>query len=176
DLTSHSLNLADVAPTFGGKVPSPKEEAQEAHAKGHPTKAQATKALTKGVTTAITAKAAAKKVSSSELLLPTAKLQVDRLHGMNATLRYHADEIKAQTLPLKQVGLQLQLRNDVLRVDPFALTLPEGKIAGTLVLDARERVPAEQLDARLTHVQLAQFHTKGTTKPPLEGTLVGRLK
>jgi uncharacterized protein involved in outer membrane biogenesis len=29
---------------------------------------------------------------------------------------------------------------------------------------------------RLTHVQLAQFHTKGTTKPPFEGALVGRLR
>jgi len=176
DLTSHSLNLADLGPTFGGKAPSAKEEAQAAHAKGHPTKAQATKALTQGVTTALTAKAASQKVSSSTLLLPTAKLQVDRLRGLNATLRYRADEIKSQTLPLKQVSLRLQVRNDVLRLDPFAFTLPEGKIAGTAVIDARERVPAEQLDVRLTHVQLAQFHTKGTTKPPLKGTLVGRLK
>ena len=176
DLTSHSLNLADIGPTFGGKAPSAAEEAQAAHAKGHPTNAQAKKAIAKSVATALTAQGAAKKVSSNALLLPTAKLQTDRLRGMDATLRYHADEIKAQTLPLKQVSLQLQLRNNVLRVDPFDLTLPEGKIAGTLVLDVRNSLPTEQVDARITHVQLAQFHTKGTTKPPLEGTLVGRVK
>lgn len=176
DLTSHSLNLVDLGPTFGGKAPGATEEAQESHAKGHPTKGQATKALAKGVATAITATAASKKVSSSTLLLPTAKLQVDRLHGMNATLRYHADEIKSQSLPLRQVGLDVRVQNDVLRIKPFAFTLPEGKVAGTAVIDAREQVPTEQLDVRLTHVQLAQFHTKGTTKPALEGTLVGRLR
>ena len=176
DLTSHSLNLADLGPTFGGKAPSATEEAQASHAKGHPTKAQATKAITKGVATAVTAKAASKKVSSNALLLPTAKLQVDRLHGMDATLRYHADEIKSQSLPLRQVALDVRVKNDVLRIEPFAFTLPQGKIAGTAVIDARQHVPAEQLDVRLTHVQLAQFHTKGTTKPALEGTLVGRLR
>ncbi|MGH8202429.1 MAG: AsmA family protein [Steroidobacteraceae bacterium] len=176
DLTSHSLNLADLGPTFGGAAPSAAQEAQAAHAQGHPTKAKAETALGKGVAHALTAAAAASKVSSNALLLPTAKLQVDRLRGLNATLHYHADEIKAQDLPLRKVDLHLRLQNNVLRLDPFAFTLPEGMLAGTAVIDTNEHVPAEQLDVRLTHVQLAQFHTKGTTKPALEGTLVGRLK
>ncbi|HEX5460754.1 MAG TPA: AsmA family protein [Steroidobacteraceae bacterium] len=176
DLTSHSLNLADLGPTFGGSAPSATEEAQAQHAKGHPSKAKAKAALAKGVAHGITASAAEKKVKGNQLLLPTAKLQVDRLRGLNATLHYHADEIKAQTLPLKKVDLHLRVQNNVLHIDPFAFTLPEGELAGTAVIDANERVPTEQLDVRLTHVQLAQFHTKGTTKPPIEGTLVGRLK
>ena len=176
DLTSHSLNLADLGPVFGGAAPSAAEESQAQHAKGHPTKAKAASALAKGVAHGITATAAAKKVSTSTLLLPTARLQVDRLHGMDATLRYHADEIKSQNLPLRQVGLALRVKNGVLRLEPFTFTLPEGKIDGTAVIDAQEHVPAEQLDVRLTHVELGQFHTKGATKPPFEGTLVGRLR
>lgn len=176
DLTSHSLNLADLGPIFGGSAPTPAEEAQAQHAKGHPSKAKVKHALTKGVATGLTAKSAEKKVPPSQFLLPTAKLQVDRLRGMNATLRYRADEIKSQTLPLKKVGLRLRVHDNVLRIDPFTFTLPEGEIDGSAVIDARERVPAERLDLRLTHVQLAQFHTKGTTNPPFKGTLVGRLK
>jgi uncharacterized protein involved in outer membrane biogenesis len=176
DLTSHSLNIADLGPTFGGAAPTAAEEAKAQHAQGHPTKAQATRAVTKGVAHALTAAAAAKAVPSSALLLPTSKLQVNRLRGLNATLHYHADEIKAQDLPLKKVDLNVSVRNDVLRIEPFAFTLPEGMLAGSAVIDAREHIPTEHLDVRLTHVQLAQFHTKGTTKPPLEGTLVGRLQ
>jgi uncharacterized protein involved in outer membrane biogenesis len=176
DLTSHSLNLADLGPIFGGSAPTPKQEAQAQHAKGHPSKAKAAHALASGVKTGITAQSAEKKVPPSAFLLPTAKLQVDRLRGMDATLRYRADEIKSQSLPLKKVDLQLQVRNNVLRIDPFTFSLPEGTIAGTAVIDAREHVPAEQLDVRLTHIQLAQFHTKGTTNPPFKGTLVGRLQ
>ena len=176
DLTSRSLNLDDLAPLFGGAAPTPKEEAQAQHAKGHPSKAKAKKALAKGIATGLTAKSAEEKVPPSQFLLPTAKLQVDRLRGMNATLHYRADEIKSQNLPLKKVDLQLQVRNNVLRIDPFAFTLPEGEIGGSAVIDARGSVPAERLDVRLTHVQLAQFHTKGTTNPPFKGTLVGRLR
>ena len=174
DLTSHSLNLADLGPTFGGAAPSGAEEARAQHAQGHPTQAAVKHALAKGITHTLTAKAAAKV--TSPLLLPTAKLQVARLRAMNATLHYRADEIKSQSLPLRKVDLQLRLQNGELRIDPFAFTLPEGELAGSAVIDARERVPTEDLDVRLTHVQLAQFHTKGTAKPPFEGTLVGRLR
>ena len=171
DLSSHVLNLADLGPTFGGNAPSAAEEAQERHGSGHPTKAQAKHELAKGLADGVAGKTAA-----SRFLLPTAKLQVDRLRGMDATLRYHADEVKAQDLPLKKVDLHLRLRNDVLDIDPFAFTLPEGTLAGTVVIDVHGQIPTEQLDVRLTRVQLAQFHTKGTTKPPFEGTLVGRLR
>ncbi len=95
---------------------------------------------------------------------------------MDATLRYHADEIKAQNLPLQKVDLHLRLRDDVLNIDPFAFTLPQGTVGGTAVIDVHGQVPTDQIDIRLTHVQLAQFHTKGSLKPPFEGTLVGRLR
>jgi AsmA family protein len=176
DLSSHVLNLADLGPTFGGSAPTAAQETQERHGSGHPTKAKATQKLAKGVLHGITGNTAAAATAPNRLLLPTAKLQVDRLRGMDATLRYHADEIKDQSLPLKKVALQLHLQNDVLRIDPFDFTLPEGELAGTVSIDVHGPVPTEQLDIRLTHVQLAQFHTKGTTKPPFEGTLVGRMR
>jgi AsmA family protein len=174
DLTSHVLNLADLGPMFGGSAPSAKEEAQERQGGGHPTKVQVKHELAKGLAHGVAGKTATS--AASRFLLPTAKLQVDRLRGMDATLRYHADEIEAQNLPLQKVDLRLRLRNDVLNIDPFAVTLPEGTLAGTVVIDVHGQTPTEQLDVRLTHVQLAQFHTKGTTKPPFEGTLVGRLR
>jgi hypothetical protein len=173
DLTSHVLNLADLGPTFGGNAPSAAEEAQERQGSGHPTKAKAKHELAKGLAHGVAGNTTG---AASQFLLPTAKLQVDRLRGMDATLHYHADEIKAQNLPLQKVDLHLRLRNDVLTMDPFTFTLPQGTLGGTAVIDVHGQVPTEQLDVRLTHVQLAQFHTKGTTKPPFEGTLVGRIR
>jgi hypothetical protein len=174
DLTSHVLNLADLGPTFGGTAPSAAEEKQERQGSGHPTKAKATQELAKGVAHGLTGKTAA--TAPGQFLLPTAKLQVARLRGMDATLRYHADEIKAQNLPLQKVDLHVHLRDDVLRIDPFTFSLPQGTLGGTAVINVHGPVPTEQLDMRLTHVQLAQFHTKGSAKPPFEGTLVGRLR
>ena len=175
DLISHKLNLADLGPTFGGAAPSAAEEAQESHATGHPSKPAVKHVVAKKITHELTGKTAA-KAAASPFLLPTSKLQVNRLRGMEATLHYRAEEIKAQSMPLRKVDLRLQLHANVLRIDPFELTLPEGDLAGIAVIDVRHRVPAERLDVRLTRVQLGQFHTKGTVKPPFEGTLVGRLR
>lgn len=175
DLASHTLNLADLGPTFGGTAPSAAEEAQESHATGHPSKQAVHRTLKKKVKHEVTGKTS-KKAAASRFLFPTAKLQVNRLRGMDATLRYHADEVRAQTMPLRQVDLRLRLHHDILRIDPFTFTFPEGKLAGSAVINARYPVPTERLDVRLTHVQLAQFHSKGTTKPPFEGLLVGRLR
>lgn len=174
DLLSHTLNLADLGPTFGGAAPTAMQEAQSAHATGHPTKQATHRTVAHALTHGITGKTPA--AAASPFLMPTAKLQVERLRGMNATLHYRAEEIKAQSMPLRQVDLELHLANNVLTIDPFTFTLPQGKLAGSAVIDVRERVPAEALDMRLTNVQLAEFHARSSTRPPMEGTLVGRLR
>jgi AsmA family protein len=174
DLVSTALNLADLGPIFGGSAPTGAEEAEAAHATGHPTKRQTHRGIAKTLTHGVTGKTAA--AATRPFLMPTAKLQVERLRGMEATLHYRAEEIKAQGLPLRQVNLQLQLKDNVLRIEPFAFTLPQGMLAGTAVIDVRQRVPAESLDVRLTNVQLAQFHARSSANPPFEGVLVGRLR
>lgn len=174
DLVSHALNLADLGPTFGGSAPTATQEAQSAQATGHPTKEATHRSIAKALAHGIGGKTAAEPTPA--FLLPTAELQVERLRGLNATLHYRAEQVKAQSIPLQRVDLRLRLEDNVLHVDPFAFTLPQGQLAGSAVIDVRQRVPAEALDVRLTHVQLAQFHTKGNTMPPLKGTLVGRLR
>ncbi|HTV49809.1 MAG TPA: AsmA family protein [Steroidobacteraceae bacterium] len=174
DLVSHALNLADLGPTFGGSAPTPAEEVEVSHASGHPSKAATHRGVAKALTKGITGKGAGE--GGSAYLMPTAKLQVERLRGMDATLHYRAEEVRAQSLPLRQVDLQLRLQGNVLRIDPFTFTLPQGTLAGSAVIDVRQSVPAEALDVRLSNVQLAQFHTKQSKQPLIEGTLVGRLR
>jgi uncharacterized protein involved in outer membrane biogenesis len=175
DLMSRKLNLADTGPAFGGQAPTAAEEAQAAASTGHPEKAATQHAITKAVTQGVTP-GGDRAAAADKYLLPTAKLQVERLRGMDATVHYRAQEVKAQTMPLRAVDAQLRLKDNVLRIDPFAFTMPEGKVAGRTVIDVRHDVPAEDVDLRLTDVQLDQFHTKGDSMPPFEGTLVGRLK
>jgi uncharacterized protein involved in outer membrane biogenesis len=175
DLMSRSLNLADTGPAFGGSAPTPAEEAHAATATGHPEKGAAEHALTQAVRQGVSP-SAAQAASRDRYLMPTAKLQTERLQGMDATVHYRADEIKAQSLPLRGVDVRVQLKDSVLRIDPFAVTMPEGRLTGSAVIDARTHVPNEDLDVRLTNVKLDQFHLKGQSMPPFEGTLVGRLK
>jgi uncharacterized protein involved in outer membrane biogenesis len=77
---------------------------------------------------------------------------------------------------LRGVDAQVRLKDSILRIEPFAVTMPQGRLTGSAVIDARSRVPNDDLDMRLTNVKLDQFHLKGQSMPPFEGTLVGRLK
>jgi uncharacterized protein involved in outer membrane biogenesis len=154
NLSSQSLNLSDVAPAFGTRVPG---------------------ARTRGSIPEGKAPAAPKNKTdaSAQLLFPNAQLDPQRIRGMDADVHYHADSVQAQKIPFKHVALHLKLDNGVLSVDPVSLTLAEGRVDGTVRMDARDAVPNVSLDVRLTNVRLSQFHAKGS-EPAMEGTLVGR--
>jgi uncharacterized protein involved in outer membrane biogenesis len=108
-------------------------------------------------------------------LLPEAKLQLNRVRAMDADVRFDAQAIKTEKLPLRKVALHILLKQGVLELAPFALEMPQGKLSGRARIDATHDVPQTDLDARLTDVQLEQF-TKAGKAPALAGTLQARLK
>lgn len=115
-------------------------------------------------------------VAASARLFPDARLQVERVRAMNADVRFTATAIDAGTVPLKQVALRIRLDDGVLSLDPFEFTLPEGVLHGTLRLDARNRTPQTQLDLRVRHIELAQFHGQATAaNAPLAGDVEARI-
>ncbi len=153
DVRSRSLNFADLAAPLG-KPPSQETEARVA-GKGAKRKSAAT---------------------SSGPFLPTSPLQLERIRAMDAQVHYRAESVQAQKLPLKAVDLGVKLDHGLLGIDPFAVTLPMGQVAGNVKIDARTDVPRTDLDLRITRMDLAQFKPKGSTEPPMEGVMVGRLR
>jgi uncharacterized protein involved in outer membrane biogenesis len=109
-------------------------------------------------------------------LFPDAKLQTARLAFMDAAFHYRAGSIQTRKLPLREVDLNLRLDRGVLVADPFAFTLPQGKLAGQARLDATGDVPKTHIDARITGVALGQFKPRTAKQPPLEGVLRGRVR
>jgi uncharacterized protein involved in outer membrane biogenesis len=152
DLRSQALNFADLAAPLG-KPPSRETEARIAGQSGKKNAA-----------------------AVPGLLLPTAPLALERVRAMDAQVRYRAESIITDKLPLKSIDLGVKLEHGILGIDPFDVTLPLGKVAGTVKIDARVNVPRTDLDLRFTNVNLAQFKPKGSTQPPLEGVMLGRLR
>ncbi len=155
DLSSQSLNLSDMAPAFGTRVPGARTRGsvpEQAKAPGAPRNATG---------------------ASAQLLFPNAQLDPQRIRGMDADVHYHADSIQAEKVPFKQVAFHLKLDDGLLTIDPVSFVLTEGQVGGGVRMDARQKVPEVALDIRLTNVRLSQFHAKGG-QPAMEGTLVGR--
>ena len=152
DIASQSLNLGDIAPAFGTRVPG---------------------ARTRAATPAAKAPTANKTGASAELLFPDAQLDPKRIRAMDADVRYSAAGVQAKKVPFKQVAFHLKLDDGVLKIDPVSFVLVQGRVAGSVKMDARHDLPDVAVDARLTDVRLSQFHAKDAP-PALEGILMGR--
>ena len=152
ELASRSLDISDLAPSLGA---APRESASLAPS----------------------GKAARKKQEPAQpnaRLLPDAPLDLERVRGMDADVRYRAQSVKAQKVPFKEVAWRLRLDHGVMTIDPLSFVLPEGRVAGRLQVDAARDVPDVTLDGRLSAVDLSQFHARNS-EPPLEGLLLGRI-
>jgi AsmA family protein len=106
------------------------------------------------------------KSNPSRKVLPTATLDLAKLKSMNADVVYSAADIRhVEQLPLDSGNVHVKLTDGVLQLDPIALGVAGGSLAGRITIDATV-VPAS-FDTRLQvrAVQLNQlFPTVQTTK------------
>ncbi|HEV7715807.1 MAG TPA: AsmA family protein [Steroidobacteraceae bacterium] len=163
DLKSKRLVLGDLAASLGKKTASAEDLSAAA-----PARASTVKQPKKG------SDASAPPVALQ--VFPTARLQVDRVRGMDAKVHYAAGSIEAGSLPLKHVDFQINIDEGVLALQPFAFEMPQGRLSGTARIDARGDIPQTALDLRIRDVKLDQFKGKAPdAQAPLGGTIQGHV-
>jgi uncharacterized protein involved in outer membrane biogenesis len=116
-------------------------------------------------------------MSQTQRLMPDATLKLDRIRAIDADVSYKALSIRDAPVHLKAGSTKVKLNAGLLRAEPLALDLPQGRLAGYVQLDARKRLPVTNLDLRLTNGRLEQLvpvSFQGST--PFSGSLVGRAK
>jgi AsmA family protein len=153
DLTSTRLNIADLAPAVGSGLP-----------------------VKQSMTAGGAGLSAAVAASQTGWLLPDADLQVNRVRGMDADVRFRAQSVVSAKVPLRHLQFHLILQDGVLNLDPLSFALPQGQMAGTVRINAAPAVPVSDIDMRLQNIDLAQLKGSSAKAPPLEGTMDGRIK
>jgi hypothetical protein len=79
---------------------------------------------------------------STRRVLPTARLDLVRLKSMNADVIYSALDIRhVEQLPLDTGSVHVKLKNGLLQLDPLALGVAGGSLAGRITIDVNA-VPA----------------------------------
>ena len=99
----------------------------------------------------------AKTMAANQRLLPDATLQVSRLRGMDARVKYVATAVTSETLPVRSASVNLVLDNGLLTLDPLVFGFSQGRIGGKLAINARNDIPAVDMDMRLTGASTSQF-------------------
>ncbi|HEY0267228.1 MAG TPA: AsmA family protein, partial [Rhizomicrobium sp.] len=105
-----------------------------------------------------------KKAEQSKFLIPDMVLHTERLRQMNAEVDYSAQSIKSQDFPLRGLDTHISLQGGVLNLKPLAFAFTQGKLAGSVKIDARKEVPVSSVDARITDIHAESF-IKGGDKP-----------
>jgi uncharacterized protein involved in outer membrane biogenesis len=117
----------------------------------------------------------AQKLASNQRLLPDTPLQVSRLRGMDAKVKYVATVVTSDTLPVRSASVNLVLDNGLLTMDPLMFGFANGKIAGKVAINARQDIPAVDLDMRLSGAKLDQF-MPAKFSGAITSTLGGRVR
>jgi len=106
-------------------------------------------------------------------LLPDTVLHVERLNQMDADVAYTADSIKSSDFPLRALVTHIGLQNGVLDLKPLSFAFSQGKLSGSLKIDAHNpALPISTVDARITDVHVESF-IKSADKP-IEGLVEAR--
>lgn len=139
---------------------------------------------------------AAKVRGGNERVLPTAALDLDRLHRMNADVTYDAKKITdVKRLSIDRLNVHVVLKDGRLVLDPLKVGIAGGSIAGRMRIDGNSNpaVAAVRLDARslefaklfpgvkLTHASLGRLAAdidlkgRGNTVAQMLGTSDGNV-
>lgn len=139
-LQSNALDFADLAPLVG----LPEQERSAAalpQVKGKRARPVPTASKVRG---------------GNERVLPTAALDLDRLHRMNADVTYDAKKVSnVKRLPIDRLNVHVVLNDARLVLDPLKVGFAGGTIGGRMRIDGNSNpaVAAVHLDARALEFQ-----------------------
>jgi len=150
DLVTRSLNFPDLGALFGG-APKP------------------------GPVASTTQKVVAQHLAAENRIFPDTTLNTRKIRSLDADVTYKAVSIHNAPVNLTSGSTRVKLNDGLLRAEPLALGLPQGKIAGYVQLDARKATPTTDIDLRLSNARLENlFPFKFQGGSPFAGALVGR--
>ncbi|QHI99428.1 AsmA family protein [Xylophilus rhododendri] len=139
EVQSKLLDFNDLAPVIG-LAPTPTKGSRTTEA---------------GTVPPVTAAAAQKGKRSGGKVLPTAKLDLEKLNAMNADVSYSAQKIEhIEQLPLDSGKVHVKLTDGLLVLDPLDLGVAGGHIAGHIRVDSKQSPPAvsTRLEARALQI------------------------
>ncbi|HEY2009070.1 MAG TPA: AsmA family protein [Rhizomicrobium sp.] len=109
---------------------------------------------------------------ASRYLLPETPLHTERLKRTNAEVDYSVARVASRDFPLTSLDTHISVQNGVLNLKPLAFGFTQGKLAGSIRIDARKDIPTSSVDARVTDIHAENF-IKGSDKP-ISGVMEAR--
>jgi len=121
-------------------------------------------------------KAQAEREKSNPRLLPDVPIDLTRLRATDMETRFKGKKITGTKFPFTDLDIGFNLKEGVLRLDPFNFGIATGTISGSLILDGQKDVPEVQSDLILKRLSLKQFFTDPKFESLAAGYFGGQFK
>ena len=152
DLVSNLLDFKDLAGFIGGTPgTAPDETASEEQQK----------------------RAAVEK--ESDRIFPDQPYDLERLRAMDADVRLRAKRILAPNLPIDNLNAMLTLNDGVLKFEPAAFGVANGRMEIYSTFDGSKRPSKVKIDARLRQLDLKRFLGNSSFAQKTIGPIGGRI-
>lgn len=108
-------------------------------------------------------------VGGTPRVLPDAPLRIDAIKNFDAHVDYKVSRIRAESFPISNVGVTVDLVRSLLKLSPLTFDVARGHLASDIIIDARRQPVVTDYDIRLAPTPmgtlLARFGTEesGTT-------------
>lgn len=171
-LHSKLLNLPDLGPLVGLTTKDTTDARPLTQAETHTrASAQAREKQTSGD------RALPTGTVQGERLLPTGKFEGGRFKAIDAEADLRVDRIDAPDfIALQNLRVKLDLKDAVLRLDPFDVDLADGEIRSVVRLDAQQPTLRADLDLTARRLKLARLVPPSPRLAPSSGAMGARAK
>lgn len=115
--------------------------------------------------------ASAQKASGK--LLPSKKLELDKLRSMDAEVQFTATHVNSKRLPLEHMRAHLLLDAGKLTLDPLEFGAAGGKLVNVVHLDAREDQARLEMAMKIRKLQLQKLFPKSKAMQDSLGSING---
>lgn len=90
-------------------------------------------------------------------LIPNVPLSRERLLATDFDIRLKAIKVEAPHLPFKGMDVRFTLRDGILKLDPLHLVLADGRVEGSIEIDANPALPPMKMNLKLRQLNITQF-------------------
>ena len=108
-------------------------------------------------------------------LLPDAHLRVEAIKRFDAGVKYHVTTLRSKNIPISNIDLRLALENSLLKLAPLTFDMARGRVASTIVINARRQPVHTDYDIRLLPTPMGRLLAGfGALEAGTTGTIRGR--
>ena len=118
----------------------------------------------------------ARAQKASGKLLPSKKLELDKLRSMDADVQLTAAQVNSKRLPLEHMRAHLLLDHGQLTLDPLEFGAAGGRLLNVVHLDAREDQAHLAMDMKLRKLQLQKLFPKAKAMQDSLGSINGAIQ